>query len=107
MVDEGGLVKPGAREMVAVVGGAVCAWIPGTVRGAEECCGVVAVVAVAAAVLVVLAVLALLGSVLAVVGALTVGADVRGRAAGGSAGGGGCMNWRLSGGSGSEALTRL
>lgn len=34
-----------------------------------------------------------------------VGVDVGGRTAGG--GGGACMNWRLSEGSGSEALTRL
>lgn len=39
----------------------------------------------------------------AMVGGFPVGADVRG----GTAGGGGCRKWRLSEGSGSEALARL
>lgn len=83
MVDEGGIVKLRAREVVETVWVCVCAWFPdacgvtvvddkavGTVEGLFVLCGVVVVEGA-------------MGTLLAVIWGLTVGAEVRGSAAGG------------------------
>lgn len=105
---EAGEVKLGAGEVVEVVGAGGGSRFPavsgasvvkdrvavivGAAEGQLTPCGVVAVVVVV-----------VVGALLVVKRGLMVGAGV----GGGAAGGGGWIKWRLSGGSGSEALTRL
>lgn len=85
-VDEGSIVKLSAREVVEIVGVFACAWFPdasgvtvvddkaagtvGTVEGRFVLCGVVVEEGA-------------MGTLLAVIWGLTVGAEVRGSAAGG------------------------
>lgn len=110
VMGERGVVKLGAREEVEVVGVVVCALFAeasgvedraAVVVGAVE--GSLVLCCVGVLVVEVLVVVMVVGALLAVVEGASVGAGVRGC----TAGGGGWMNCRLSGGSSSEALPRL
>lgn len=87
VLDEVGAMEMNAGAAVDAVGVA-CAWFSKDCRGSEEAGGVAVWVEVV-----------MLPAVMLGLASVEVG--------GGVTGGGGWTNWRLSGGSGSEALTRL